>query len=64
MDAHDLDGFTEVLADDVVFRAPGGMGGEGKSACAEFYGSWSRRLPRRARLVSRCGRAVPPRRSG
>ena len=38
--AHDLDGFTEVLADDVVFKAPGGMRGEGKAACAAFFGSW------------------------
>jgi ketosteroid isomerase-like protein len=38
--AHDLDGFAEVLADDVVFHAPGGMRGEGKSACAEFFAGW------------------------
>jgi SnoaL-like domain len=38
--AHDIDAFAEVLADDVVFVAPGGMRGEGKAACAEFYGSW------------------------
>jgi steroid delta-isomerase-like uncharacterized protein len=38
--AHDLEGFAEVLADDVVFRAPGGMRGEGKEACAGFFGSW------------------------
>jgi len=38
--AHDLDGFAEVLADDVVFEAPGGMHGEGKAACAAFFGSW------------------------
>jgi ketosteroid isomerase-like protein len=38
--AHDLDGFAQVLADDVVFRAPGGMSGHGKAACAEFFGSW------------------------
>lgn len=35
--AHDLDGFKEVLADDVVFKAPGGMHGEGKTACAAAY---------------------------
>jgi hypothetical protein len=29
--AHDLDGFAEVLADDVVFRGPGGMRGQGKT---------------------------------
>jgi hypothetical protein len=38
--AHDIDGFAGVLADDVVFRAPGGMKGEGRAACVEFYGSW------------------------
>jgi hypothetical protein len=38
--AHDLDGFAELLADDVVYAAPGGMRGEGKAACVEFFGSW------------------------
>jgi ketosteroid isomerase-like protein len=38
--AHDIKGFAEVLADDVVFEAPGGVRGEGKAACAEFFGSW------------------------
>ena len=37
--AHDIDGFAGVLADNVIFEAPG-MRGEGKAACAEFYGSW------------------------
>ena len=43
--AHDLDGFAEVLADDVVFEAPGAMRGEGKTACLAFYGSWFRAFP-------------------
>jgi ketosteroid isomerase-like protein len=43
--AHDLDGFKEVLADDVVFKAPGGMHGEGKAACAAFFGSWFAAFP-------------------
>jgi steroid delta-isomerase-like uncharacterized protein len=43
--AHDIDAFAEVLADDVVFVAPGGMRGEGKAACAEFYGSWFGAFP-------------------
>ena len=43
--AHDLDGFTEVLADDVVFQAPGGISGEGKAACAGFFGSWFSAFP-------------------
>ena len=38
--AHDLDGFATVLADDVTFEAPGGIRGEGKTACVEFFGSW------------------------
>ena len=38
--AHDIEGFAKVLADDVVFKAPGGMHGEGKAACAAFFGSW------------------------
>lgn len=38
--AHDLKGFGEVLADDVIFKVPGGLGGEGKAACVEFFGSW------------------------
>jgi len=43
--AHDIDGFAAVLADDVVFRAPGGPGGEGKLACAAFYASWFSAFP-------------------
>ena len=42
--AHDLDGFAEVIADDVVFAAPGGIQGEGKAACVEFFGGWYRAL--------------------
>ncbi|MGN6167256.1 MAG: ester cyclase [Solirubrobacteraceae bacterium] len=38
--AHDLDGFAEVIADDAVFTAPGGVRGDGKAACVEFFGSW------------------------
>lgn len=43
--AHDLDGFASVLADDVVFKAPGGMRGQGKPACVEFYGAWMSAYP-------------------
>src|SRR5215470_11955971 len=43
--AHDLHGFAEVLADDVAFKAPGGMQGEGKAACAAFFGSWFTAFP-------------------
>lgn len=43
--AHDIDGFAKVLADDVVFRAPGGITGNGKEACAAFFGSWFAAFP-------------------
>ncbi len=38
--AHDLEGFEAMLADDVVFEAPGGVRGKGKAACKAFYGGW------------------------
>ena len=43
--AHDIDGFAEVVADEVVFTAPGGVRGEGKAGCVEFYGSWLGAFP-------------------
>ena len=43
--AHDIDGFAGVLADDVVFRAPGGIRGQGKAACAEFFAAWFGAFP-------------------
>ena len=43
--AHDLEGFAAVLDDDVVFQAPGGIRGEGKEACAGFFGSWFSAFP-------------------
>jgi ketosteroid isomerase-like protein len=43
--AHDVEGFAEVLADDVVFRAPGGKEGKGRAACVEFYGGWIEASP-------------------
>jgi ketosteroid isomerase-like protein len=43
--AHDIDGFTSVLADDVVFCAPGGMSGQGKVACAQFFAAWFGTFP-------------------
>jgi len=43
--AHDIDGFATVLADDVVLRAPGGMSGAGKAACLEYYGGWFSAFP-------------------
>ena len=43
--AHDIDGFTDVLADDVVYRAPGGVSGQGKAACAAFFAGWFGAFP-------------------
>jgi predicted ester cyclase len=43
--SHDIAGFAEVLEDDVAFAAPGGMRGEGKAACVQFYGSWFEAFP-------------------
>lgn len=42
--AHDIDGFATVLADDVVFEVPG-IRGEGRAACADFFGSWFTAFP-------------------
>ena len=42
---HDLVGFAEVLADDVAFAAPGGIRGNGKQACVQFFGSWFTAFP-------------------
>ena len=38
--AHDADGFAEVLAADVVFSAPGGLRGQGRAACTAFFAGW------------------------
>src|SRR6201982_366796 len=43
--AHDVDGFAAVLADDVTFAAPGGLRGTGRDACARFYASWFSAFP-------------------
>lgn len=43
--AHDIDGFTAVLADDVVYRAPGGISGQGQAACAGFFAGWFGAFP-------------------
>jgi predicted ester cyclase len=43
--AHDIDGFAELLADDVFFQAPGGMRAQGKPGCVDFYGSWLSAFP-------------------
>lgn len=38
--AHDMDAFAEVMADDVVYSGPGGAGGKGKADCVAAYRSW------------------------
>jgi steroid delta-isomerase-like uncharacterized protein len=43
--AHDIETFAEVMADDVVFQAPGGMLGHGKPACVAFFGGWLSAFP-------------------
>ena len=43
--AHDTHGFAEVLSDNVVFEAPGGVRGNGKTACVEFFASWFGAFP-------------------
>jgi ketosteroid isomerase-like protein len=43
--AHDIDGFTSVLADDVTYHAPGGISGHGKAACAQFFAGWLSAFP-------------------
>ena len=43
--AHDVDGFKSVLADDVSFTAPGGIRGNGKDACAAFFAGWFATFP-------------------
>jgi ketosteroid isomerase-like protein len=43
--AHDIDGFAAVLADDVAFTAPGGIRGQGRAACAAFFGGWLQAFP-------------------
>jgi steroid delta-isomerase-like uncharacterized protein len=43
--SHDIDSFADTLADDAVFRAPGGMAGEGKPACIQFFGGWLDAFP-------------------
>ena len=39
LNARDLGRFADGLADDVAFQGPGGIGGEGKTACVAFYRS-------------------------
>jgi ketosteroid isomerase-like protein len=43
--AHDIDAFTGVLAEDVVYQAPGGISGQGKAACAQFFADWFGAFP-------------------
>jgi ketosteroid isomerase-like protein len=50
--AHDLDELSGLLAEDVVFCAPGGIAGRGRTACIEFYRRWFEEFPN-ARLEVR-----------
>jgi predicted ester cyclase len=43
--AHNVDGFAAVLADEVTFQAPGGLTGQGKAACVAFYAGWFQAFP-------------------
>jgi uncharacterized protein (TIGR02246 family) len=43
--AHDVEGFASVLADDVTFTAPGGMTGSGRDACTAFFAGWFEAFP-------------------
>jgi hypothetical protein len=38
--AHDLDGFAEVLADDVVFEAPRGLSGHGAATVKIYFSNF------------------------
>ena len=43
--SHDIDLSADTLADNAAFRAPGGMAGEGKAACVQFFGGWLGAFP-------------------
>jgi steroid delta-isomerase-like uncharacterized protein len=43
--AHDIDEFTYILADDAELHAPGGMNIRGKDACAQFFAGWLAGFP-------------------
>jgi len=43
--SHDIGGVADTLADGIVIRAPGGMGGEGKAVCTQFFGVWLDAFP-------------------
>jgi uncharacterized protein (TIGR02246 family) len=43
--AHDLERLSALLHEDVVFPAPGGIEGEGRAACVDFYRRWFAEFP-------------------
>lgn len=43
--AHDMIGVAELIADDAVLHAPGGMSSTGKEACAQFFEGWLTAFP-------------------
>ena len=54
-DAHDLHALSDVLADDVTCRAPGGVEEKGKAACVGFHGRWLADFPDAQLEVRRAG---------
>jgi ketosteroid isomerase-like protein len=43
--AHDIEGFAKLVANDAVLRAPGGILGHGKADCMEFFAGWLSAFP-------------------
>jgi steroid delta-isomerase-like uncharacterized protein len=43
--AHDIDEFAYMLADDFELHAPGGTNIEGKDACAQYFAGWLAGFP-------------------
>ena len=55
--AHDLERLSALLHEDVMFRAPGRIEGEGRAACVEFYRRWFAEFPD-ARVDERATQSV------
>ena len=43
--AHDLEGFGQMIAEDVVLTAPGGVVSQGRAACVAFSGVYFEAFP-------------------
>ena len=59
--AHDLEAFGELMSDDVIQTAPGGLRFEGKAAALEFHGVWLETFPDCRQTRGLTGRAAQPR---